>query len=83
MRTIETRLKKCSVRICGWGPSDCQKSEGEGLRRAATPQPGLCVDTVQDAREEISRRFAGIGAEVKRPASVEIELVLVTEVYVN
>lgn len=58
--------------MCGCGPSDCQKSEGDGLRRAATPQPGLCVDTVQDAREEISRRLAGMGAEVKRVASREI-----------
>lgn len=28
------------------------------------PQPGLCVDTVQEAREEISRRLAGMGGAV-------------------
>lgn len=26
------------------------------------PQPGLCVETVHDAREDISRRFGGMGA---------------------
>lgn len=51
-----TRLKKWMVRRWGWGPSDCQKREGEGERRAGTPQPGLWVETVQEAREEISRR---------------------------
>jgi len=47
--------------MCGWGPSDCQYCEVEGLRRAATPQPGLCVETVHEAREEISRRLGGMG----------------------
>lgn len=61
MRTIATSLKKCSVNVCGWGPSDCQYCWGEGFRRAATPQPGLDVETVQEARDEISRRFGGTG----------------------
>jgi hypothetical protein len=47
--------------VWGWGPSDCQYWDGDELRRAATPQPGLEVETVQDASEEISRRFGGKG----------------------
>lgn len=58
---MATSLKKCSVNVCGCGPSDCQYCDGEGFRSAATPLPGLDVETVQEAREEISRRLAGRG----------------------
>lgn len=61
MRTTATSLKKWRVKVCGWGPSDCQYCAGEGLRRAATPQPGLEVETVQEASDEISRKLAGKG----------------------
>lgn len=47
--------------MCGCGPSDCQYCAGEGLRRAATPQPGFEVETVQEARDEISRKLGGKG----------------------
>lgn len=47
--------------MCGCGPSDCQYCAGERLRRAATPQPGLEVETVQEASEEISRKLGGKG----------------------
>jgi len=47
--------------VCGCGPSDCQYSDGFVLRRAATPQPGLCVETVHEASDEISRRLGGRG----------------------
>ena len=53
---ILTNLKKCIVSKCGCGPSDCQNWPGLRLRRASTPQEGLCVETDQDAREDISRR---------------------------
>lgn len=63
MRTIATSLKKCRVSVCGCGPSDCQYWAGDGLRSAGTPKPGLCVDTVHEARLVISRRFGGSGGE--------------------
>lgn len=47
--------------MCGCGPSDCQYCDGEGLRRAATPQPGLEVETVQEASDEMSRKLGGKG----------------------
>lgn len=53
---METSLKKWMLRRCGWGPSDCQNCDVDGFRRASTPQSGLKVETVQDARAEISRR---------------------------
>jgi hypothetical protein len=61
MRTTATSLKKWRVRVCGCGPSDCQYCAGEWCRSAATPQPGLDVETVHDARDEISRRLGGSG----------------------
>jgi len=51
-----TSLKKWIFSVCGCGPSDCQNWVGDGCRRAVVPQEGLCVETVQDAREEISLR---------------------------
>lgn len=42
--------------MCGWGPSDCQYSEVSGSRSCSTPQPGLAVETVQEARLPISLR---------------------------
>ena len=59
MRDIETSLKKCSVSRWGCGPSDCQSWARSGLRRAATPEPGLAVVTVHEASEEISLRPGG------------------------
>lgn len=53
---MRTSLKKCTVSRCGCGPSDCQNWAGFRLRRASTPQEGLCVETDHEAREEISRR---------------------------
>ena len=58
---MATSLKKWRLSVCGCGPSDCQYCSGEGLRRAATPHPGLCVETVHDASDEISRRLLGSG----------------------
>ena len=40
----------------------------EGERRAATPQPGLQVLTVHEAREEISRRPTRDASGASRPA---------------
>jgi hypothetical protein len=54
MWATATCLKKCTVRRWGWGPSLCQNREVDGWRRAATPQPGLLVLTVQEASDEIS-----------------------------
>lgn len=44
----------------------------EGFRRASTPQSGLKVETVQDARAEISRRCErdGSGTAAFRTKSV-------------
>lgn len=83
---METSLKKWMLRRCGWGPSDCQNCDVDGFRRASTPQSGLKVETVQDARADISRRCErdGSGTAVLRfpdeersvqikPASGELE----------
>ncbi len=35
----------------------------EGDRRAGMPQPGLYVETVQEAKEDISRRWEREGSE--------------------
>lgn len=59
MCTIETSLKKWMLRMCGCGPSDCQKWDVSGDRRAATPLPGLAVLTVHEASDEISLRPGG------------------------
>ena len=48
-------------RWCGWGPSDCQNKDVLGERRAGIPQPGFELETVQEAREEISLRPGGGG----------------------
>jgi len=34
------------VTECGWGPSDCQKVFGVAASRAASPHPGLEVESV-------------------------------------
>ena len=53
---IETSLKKCKFKKCGWGPSDCQNWAVDGWRSCGIEQPGLEEETVQEAREEISLR---------------------------
>lgn len=56
-----TCLKKWMLRRCGCGPSDCQKRAVEGERSCGTEQPGLLLDTVQEARLEISLSPGGRG----------------------
>ena len=58
-----TRLKKWMVRVWGWGPSDCQNVFGVGERRAGMEQEGLEVETVQEARELMLRRWGRRGSE--------------------
>lgn len=57
MSLIKTRLAKWMLMVCGWGPSDCQKRPVSSLRSSAMPQPGLAVETVQEARLPISLRW--------------------------
>ena len=42
--------------VWGWGPSDCQNRLVSSLRSSGIPQPGLAVETVQEARLPISLR---------------------------
>lgn len=70
---METSLKKWILRRCGWGPSDCQNCDVDGFRKASTPQSGLKVETVQDARAEISRRCARDGSGTAGPKGVSQE----------
>lgn len=51
-----TSLKKCIVRVCGCGPSDCQNVDEVGARRAEVPQVGLWVETWKEARALMLRR---------------------------
>lgn len=70
---METSLKKWMLRRCGWGPSDCQNCDVDGFLRASTPQSGLKVETVQDARAEISRRWERDGSGAAGPEVVSQE----------
>jgi hypothetical protein len=58
---MRTCLKKWMLRRCGWGPSDCQKREVLGERSWGIEQPGLLLETVHEARLEISLRLGGRG----------------------
>ena len=58
---MATILKKCMFKWCGCGPSDCQNKLVVGARSAATAQPGLLDETVQQASEEMSFRPGGAG----------------------
>lgn len=44
----------------------CQYNSVSSSRKAATPQPGFAVDTVQDAKFPISFRFDNDSAETER-----------------
>lgn len=57
MSLMRTRLAKWMLIVCGCGPSDCQYRFVSGERSSATPQPGLAVETVHDARFPISLRW--------------------------
>ena len=56
MSFISTRFAKWMLMVWGWGPSDCQNRLVSSLRSSGIPQPGLAVETVQEARLPISLR---------------------------
>lgn len=61
MPAISTSLKKWMFSRCGCGPSDCQNRLVEGARSCGTAQPGFAVETVHDARPEMSLKCGGSG----------------------